>query len=165
MAIPLRSWISTTGFALALATSTASHASPANLTVEIALTMIDGCRAQANTKGQSHAIVVVDAGGHVIASLRMDGNAPGIMAFAEQKARAAAMWGFGTLKMAEAVRETPGLGAAQYIVTVAGGEPVRTSDGKILLGGIGVSGEAPADDLSCAKAGIAAAGPVLAQLE
>jgi len=157
MVLPLKALILVAGFAL-LAAPTASQATPDILGAEIALKMIEGCRAQANAKGQSHAIVVVDAGGHLIAALRMDGNAPGIMAFAEQKARAAAMWGFGTSRMAEAVHETPGFGDAQYVVTVAGGEPVRTLDGKILVGAIGVSGEAPADDLSCAKAGIAAAG-------
>ncbi len=43
-------------------------------------------------------------------------------------------------------------------MTVAGGVPVYSADGKSLIGAAGVSGEAPADDAACASAGIKAAG-------
>jgi glc operon protein GlcG len=43
-------------------------------------------------------------------------------------------------------------------VTVAGGVPIYSADGKILLGAAGASGEAPEDDAACVVAGITAAG-------
>lgn len=120
--------------------------------------IVAGCARHAAGRGQSHGIAVVDAGGHAIASLRMDGNRHGIMEFALAKARAAAAWGFATAQMTEAVRQTPGFGNAPYVVTVGGGVPVFTADGRALVGAVGVSGEAQADDIACAEAGIAAAG-------
>ncbi|MDQ8757714.1 heme-binding protein [Sphingosinicella sp. LHD-64] len=47
---------------------------------------------------------------------------------------------------------------APYVVTVAGGVPVFSADGRERLGAVGASGEAPADDAACAEAGVAAAG-------
>ena len=43
--------------------------------------------AHSTARSQSHAIAVVDAGGHLVAALRMDGNGYGIMDFALAKAR------------------------------------------------------------------------------
>ena len=120
--------------------------------------IVAGCAQHATGRSQSHAIAVVDGGGQLLAALRMDGNGYGIMDFALAKARAAAAWGFATARMAEAARETPGFGAAPHVVTVAGGVPVFSADGRDRLGAVGVSGEAPADDAACAEAGIAAAG-------
>jgi glc operon protein GlcG len=54
--------------------------------------------------------------------------------------------------------ETPGFANAPGVVTVAGGVPVWSADGKVRVGGVGASGEAPAGDAACAEAGIAAAG-------
>lgn len=109
-------------------------------------------------KMQGHAIVVVDAGGHVIPALRMDGNGSGIFDFALAKAQAAAAWGFSTAQMVEAAKGTPGFANAPHVVTVAGGVPVYTAEGKTRIGAVGVSGEAPEDDAECAEAGVRAAG-------
>lgn len=128
------------------------------LTAEQADAIVKGCAAHARAKSQSHAIAVVDQGGHSVATWRMDGNGFGIMDFALEKARAAAAWGFPTSGMEEAVKRTPGFAAAPHVVTVAGGVPIFTADGRTRLGGVGTSGEAPADDAACAVAGIAAAG-------
>ncbi|HKX91365.1 MAG TPA: heme-binding protein [Sphingomicrobium sp.] len=120
--------------------------------------IVAGCAAHATAKKQSHAIVVVDNGGHPVAALRMDGNGSGIFDFALSKAQAAAAWGFSTAQMAEAAKETPGFANAPQVVTVAGGIPVFGADGKGRIGAVGVSGEAPADDAACAEAGVKAAG-------
>jgi len=114
--------------------------------------------AHAASKKQSHAIVVVDTGGHPIAALRMDGNSSGIFEFALAKAEAAAAWGFSTAQMLENARGTPGFDRAPKVVIVPGGVPLFSADGKVRIGAVGVSGEAPADDAACAEAGIAAAG-------
>ena len=128
------------------------------LDARTAQAIVAGCVAQSTPRMQSHAIAVVDNGGHVIAALRMDGNGSGIFDFALAKAEAAAAWGFSTAQMVEAAKGTPGFANAPHVVTVAGGVAVYSADGKARLGAVGVSGEAPADDAACAEAGIRAAG-------
>jgi len=119
--------------------------------------IVAGCAAHATAKKQSHAIVVVDSGGHIVAALRMDGNGTGIFDFARAKAEAAAAWGFSTAQMIEGARSTPGFGDAPHVVIVPGGVPLFSADGKARIGAVGVSGEDPADDAACAEAGIASA--------
>jgi len=136
-----------------------ASAQPAQtLDAKSAQAIVAGCAAHAVTKKQSHAIVVVDTGGHPVAALRMDGNGSGIFDFSLAKAEAAAAWGFSTAQMLEGARGTPGFDRAPKVVIVPGGVPVFSADGKTRVGAVGVSGEAPADDAACAEAGIAAAG-------
>jgi glc operon protein GlcG len=126
------------------------------LDARAAQAIVAGCVAHSTAKKQSHAIAVVDSGGHVMASLRMDGNGSGIMDFSIAKAKAAAAWGFATEQMEQNAKGTPGFANAPHVVTVAGGVPVFAAGERI--GAVGVSGEAPADDAACAAAGVAAAG-------
>lgn len=144
--------------ASALSLPATAHAQAPSLDSTKAQAIIAGCVAQSTPKVQSHAIVVVDSGGHVIAALRMDGNGSGIFDFAVAKAEAAAAWGFSTAQMLEAARGTPGFANAPHVVIVPGGVPVYSADGKTRIGAVGVSGEAPADDAACAEAGVRAAG-------
>ena len=60
--------------------------------------------------------------------------------------------------MAEAARTTPGFDHAPFVVVTPGGVPIYATDGRTIVGAVGVSGEAPADDAACAVAGIRAAG-------
>lgn len=128
------------------------------LEARTAQAIVAGCAAHSAGRGQSHAIAVVDASGQLVAALRMDGNSYGIMDFALAKARASAAWGSATAQQAEGARSTPGYGDAPHVVTVPGGVPIFSADGRERIGAVGVSGEAPADDVACAEAGIAAAG-------
>jgi len=141
-----------------LAAAAATHADAAPLDARQAQAIVTGCASHAAVRHQSHAIAVVDAGGHLVAALRMDGNGSGIMDFALAKAEAAAAWGFSTAQMAEGARATPGFAFAPHVVTVPGGLPIWSADGRERLGAVGVSGEGPADDAACADAGIVAAG-------
>jgi len=142
-----------------LAIAAPAHSQPAAaLDERLAQAIVAGCAAHAKAKMQSEAIAVVDPGGHLVAALRMDGNASGIMDFALTKAEAAAAWGFSTVQMVEAAKGTPGFADAPHVVTVPGGVPVWSADGKVRIGAVGVSGEAPADDAECAEAGVRAAG-------
>lgn len=143
---------------LVATSASAQVAGIARLDAERAQAIVAGCAAHAKAKQQGHAVAVVDEGGHLVASLRMDGNGWGIMQFAQAKAEAVAAWGFRTSQMTEAIKETPGFANAPKVVTVGGGVPVWSADGKTRIGGVGVSGEAPADDEACAVAGIEAAG-------
>ena len=144
--------------ALAAAAPLAAQPPAPAMTAALAEAIVAGCKAHSSAKRQSHAIAVVDGGGHLVASLRMDGNRSGIMDFALEKAKAAAAWGFATAQMEEAAKGTPGFARAPGVVTVAGGVPVFSADGRAMIGAAGVSGEAPADDAACAEAGIKAAG-------
>ena len=145
--------------ALLLLVPTPALAQPvAALDARASQAIIAGCVAESAAKKQSHAIAVVDTGGHLVAALRMDGNGSGIMDFSIAKAKAVAAWGFSTARMEVNAKETPGFANAPNVVTVPGGVPVWSADGRTRIGGVGVSGEAPADDAACAEAGIRAAG-------
>ena len=144
--------------ALALAATPASSASTTTLNAGAAQAIVAGCAAHAASKMQSEAIAVVDTGGRLVAALRMDGNGSGIMDFAIAKAEAAAAWGFSTAQMVDAAKGTPGFANAPHVVTVPGGVPIFSADGKARIGAAGASGEAPEDDAACVEAGIRAAG-------
>ncbi len=144
--------------AVILSAQTAQAQPAQRLDARAGQAIVAGCAAHSAGRNQSHAIVVLDAGGHLVAALRMDGNGYGIMDFALAKAEAVAAWGFPTSGMAAAARETPGFGNAPHVVTVAGGVPIFSADGRERIGAVGVSGETPAEDAACAEAGIAAAG-------
>ena len=144
--------------AMLLNATAASAQTGATLDARTAQAIVAGCAAHATAKQQSHSIVVVDLGGDPVAALRMDRNGSGTFDFALQKAAAVAAWGFPTSGMEEGAKEVPGFARAPHVVTVPGGVPIWAADGKTRLGGVGVSGEAPADDAACAEAGIRAAG-------
>jgi uncharacterized protein GlcG (DUF336 family) len=144
--------------AVAVVSSPVSAQPASTMNAQTAQAIVTGCATHATAKKQSHAIVVVDQGGNMVAALRMDGNGSGIFDFSRAKAEAAAAWGFSTEQMLEASRGTPGFDRAPKIVIVPGGLPVFSADGKSRIGAIGVSGEAPADDAACGEAGIASAG-------
>jgi len=146
------------GLSLAALTMPVQAQTSLMLDARAAEAIVHGCVTHASAKKQSEAIVVVDTGGHVVAALRMDGNGSGIFDFALAKAEAAAAWGFSTAQMAENAKGTPGFANAPHVVTVPGGVPVFSADGKVPIGAVGVSGEAPPDDAECAEAGIKAAG-------
>jgi uncharacterized protein GlcG (DUF336 family) len=138
--------------------SAATDARATPLDARQAQAIVNGCASHAAGRHQSEAVAVVDTGGHLVAAMRMDGNGSGIMDFAIAKAQAAAAWGFSTAQMEEGARATPGFAFAPRVVTVPGGLPIWSSDGRERLGAVGVSGEMPADDAACAEAGVAAAG-------
>lgn len=146
------------GLAVLVTAATPLQAQQIALDARAAEAIVHGCVTYAIAKQQGHAIAVVDLGGHLVAALRMDGNGSGIMDFAIAKAEAVAHWGFSTAQMEQSAKETPGFANAPHVVTVAGGVPVWSADGKVRIGAVGASGEAPADDAACAEAGIAAAG-------
>jgi glc operon protein GlcG len=135
-----------------------ARAEEALITADLASQIIKGCVDHSTSRKRSHAIAVVDEGGHLIAFLRMQGNTPGVADFALAKANAVGHWRFSTAAMTAAAQETPGFAAAPHVVTVPGGIPVYSPDGSRYLGAVGVSGEAPIDDVACAEAGVTAAG-------
>jgi len=122
--------------------------------LELALKLLDGVRAEAEARSLALAMCVVDAGGHVIATQRMDGAALGAMRLAEGKAYTAVLWGTRTGDFTESTQP----GGADWgwnttddrIVVYAGGIPLLV-DGQ-LVGGLGASGGAADEDEACVVA-------------
>jgi uncharacterized protein GlcG (DUF336 family) len=109
------------------------------------------------------SVVVLDAGGHVIAFEREDGAAPGRFAIAHGKAYGSVMLGMaGTAQMARADQQAYFMDAVNgvfggNVIPVPGGVLVRDKkDG--VIGAIGVTGDSSDNDLIAALAGIEAAG-------
>jgi len=126
----------------------------------LALALLAAVRAEAEARSLQLAACVVDAGGHVIASQRMDGAALGAMQLAAGKAYTAVLWGARTGDFTESTQP----GGADWgwnttderIVVYAGGVPLF-ADG-LLVGGVGASGGAAADDEACVVAAVLALG-------
>ena len=123
-----------------------------------AQTIVATCAALAAERGWKVSIAVQDNGANPAAFLRMDGTSLATVEIAQWKAGAAAAWGWQTKQMVERVATNPSFAFAPRVSTFEGGVPVYSADGKVLLGGVGVSGAASADDAACARAGIAKAG-------
>jgi uncharacterized protein GlcG (DUF336 family) len=111
------------------------------------------------------SVVVLDAGGHVLAFEREDGAAPGRFAVAHGKAYGSVMLGMaGTAQMARAESQAYFMGAVNglyggQMIPVPGGILVRGGDGAV-LGALGVTGDTSDNDAKAGRAGIEAAGLV-----
>ena len=107
----------------------------------------------AKENGWHVAVVVLDPGGQVVASARMDGVAPPILDYAADKAFTATL-GKTTTDYFERMNSDPSLtmGAANRPRLCAwdGGLPIF--DGSDLIGAIGVSGAAGDEDITCGEA-------------
>lgn len=108
-------------------------------------------------------VVVLDAGGHVKVTKREDGASLMRPEIAMGKAYGALAMGFGTRELARRAQAMPGFTNALSDLTggravpVPGGVLVRDA-AHALLGAIGISGDASAQDEVCCIAGIEAAG-------
>jgi glc operon protein GlcG len=128
--------------------------------LDSALAMLAGVREAAAAEGLALAAAVVDAGGHLIASQRMDGTPLGAPALAAGKAYTAVLWGVRTGEFMESTQ--PGGVDWSYpstdprVVVYAGGLPLYR-DGQ-LVGGIGASGGMAEQDEACVDAAAKAAG-------
>ena len=131
------------------------------VSLEQALALLERVRSEATGQGLAVAAAVVDRGGHVVASARMDGAALGAMTLAVDKAYTAVLWGTPTGEFMSSTQ--PGgvdwgfnTTTGGRVVVYAGGLPLW-EDGR-LVGGIGVSGGTGEQDEACASAAVAAAG-------
>jgi uncharacterized protein GlcG (DUF336 family) len=128
-----------------------------HLSLDLALTLLARVREEAEARDLSLAVAVVDDGGHVLASQRMDGAALGAMPLAVGKAFTAVSW---ATPSGEFARSTQPGGddwgwntTDPRIVVYPGGVPLLV-EGE-LLGGVGASGGTAAEDEECV---VAAAG-------
>lgn len=122
--------------------------------LDLALELLAGVRAQADERGLGLAMSVVDCAGHVVASHRMDHAALGAMRLAVGKAFTAAQWGVRTGDFMASTQPGGvdwGYNATdERIVVYAGGIPLY-SDGQ-LVGAVGASGGTAEEDEACVTA-------------
>jgi uncharacterized protein GlcG (DUF336 family) len=134
------------------------------ITQRKARTIIRTALAQGREMGlQPLSVVVLDAGGHVVAFEREDGASPGRFAIAHGKAHGSVMLGIAGTAQRDRAEAQPyfiaavnGLYGGQ-LIPVPGGVLVRDPKGTI-LGAVGVTGDTSENDAAVAIAGIEAAG-------
>lgn len=132
----------------------------ASLTLATAQEMLRLALQTAADSGWRVAVCVCDPAGAVLASARMDGVAPPILTFAEDKAYTAATMRRATDAFAARMEASPalrlGLTTRARLLPWGGGLPV-VHQGTV-VGGIGVSGAKDFEDIACGKAALAALG-------
>jgi uncharacterized protein GlcG (DUF336 family) len=134
------------------------------LDLETARTIVTGARAHAASEGlKPMTVVVLDAGGHVVAVEREDGSSTRRFEIGYGKAHGAISLGMGSRAIMERAEQQPYFVAAVThaaggaLVPVPGGVLVRDSEGA-LIGAVGVTGDSSDNDEAAAVAGIEAAG-------
>jgi uncharacterized protein GlcG (DUF336 family) len=134
------------------------------LDLETARTIVAGARAHAASAGfKPMTVVVLDAGGHVVAVEREDGSSTKRFEIGFGKAHGAISLGIGSRALMLRAEQQPYFVAAVThaaggaLVPVPGGVLVRDSEGT-LLGAVGVTGDSSDNDEAAAVAGIEAAG-------
>ncbi|ALC11066.1 GlcG/HbpS family heme-binding protein [Sphingopyxis sp. 113P3] len=131
------------------------------ITIDQARTVIAAGEARASEIGVAANIAVLDGAVHLKAFSRMDGALLGSIDIAIGKARTSALFGMATQDVGEFCKTggtSPGLENSNGgLVVFAGGLPIRDAQGT-LIGAVGVSGGAVAQDLAIAEAAAAAIG-------
>jgi len=131
------------------------------LTLADARQLIAGGEEQAGTLGVPYNIAVVDAGGGLIAHVRMDGALLGSVDTAINKAWTAQAFDMTTedlAKLAQSGYPLFGIDSSNHerVVLFGGGVPVKVDD--VVIGALGASGGTVDQDLRVAKAAISAFG-------
>lgn len=136
----------------------------AEVTLRRARTIIKKCFQKARElELKPLSVVVLDAGGHVIAFERQDGASPGRFAIAQGKAYGAIMLGIGGQAQRERAEAQAFFMLAANgafdgkLIPVPGGVLIRTARGMV-LGAVGVTGDTSENDTLCALSGIEAVG-------
>jgi uncharacterized protein GlcG (DUF336 family) len=134
------------------------------INLQTARTIIGEALAAARAKGfKPLTVVVLDAGGHVVAAEREDGSSNKRFEIASGKAQGALALGMGSRALMTRAEQQPYFIAAATaavggsLIPVPGGVLVRDTAGT-LLGAVGVSGDTSDNDEAAAAAGIEAAG-------
>ena len=129
---------------------------------ELALSLLEGARTEAERLGILVACAVVDRGGHLVAAERMDGAATCAFPLALAKAQTAAA----TLAPTAAWFASTQPGAPDWgmsavlggrFTAMPGGIPVLV--GAEIVGAVGVSGGEASEDVRCAESALSRALP------
>ena len=127
-----------------------------SLTHDGALKAVAAGAARAVTMGVPQCLVVVDASGQTLASLRMDGARFLSLRTAQAKARTAASINAATGGMASEAALSAGIASQGAVTNLPGGLPIRF--GGRLAGGIGVGSGTGEQDFDVARAALTAIG-------
>lgn len=134
------------------------------ISLEQARTVISSARAKGREMDLNPlTVVVLDAGGHLVAMEREDGSGYGRPDIAGGKAAGALAMGTSSRALGDIAAERPQFMAALSsawqgrVIPAAGGVLIRDGAGT-LLGAVGVSGDLSDKDEEAAMAGIEAAG-------
>jgi glc operon protein GlcG len=127
-----------------------------SLTHEGALTMLAAAAARALEMNVPQCIIIVDASGETIASLRMDGAKYLSMQTARSKARTAASINNATGAMASEFAVQAGISTGGGVTGLMGGLPVRF--GGKLAGGVGIGSGKGEEDVDVARAALSSVG-------
>jgi uncharacterized protein GlcG (DUF336 family) len=126
------------------------------LTHKGVMAMLSAGIAEAEAMAQPQCIVIVDASGEVMGEIRMTGSKFLSRRTAMAKALTAASHGIPSDSIPEPVRPAVAAATDGAGTGLPGGLPIRV--GGALMGGIGVGSGAPDQDLTVARAALAAIG-------
>jgi len=127
-----------------------------NVSMKMALMIIDGALEQCSKDGYKVSVAIVDKGGNLAASVRGDGTNPHTMEFARLKAYTSRTRGQTSLEFMKLTDkpESAYLKQIPNVVAVGGGVPIKA--GTEVIGAVGISGAPGGEkDEVCANAGIA----------
>jgi uncharacterized protein GlcG (DUF336 family) len=133
------------------------------MNLDLARRAISGALGHAASQGYKPlTVVVLDAGGHVVAAERQDGSSNKRFEVAYGKASGALALGMGSRALMARAEQQPYFIAAVSrsvgaLVPVPGGVLVKDDEGA-LVGAVGISGDTSDNDESAALAGITSAG-------
>jgi glc operon protein GlcG len=126
------------------------------LTEQACARALTAAREHAASLGVRVSVAVHDAGGHLLAFIRMDDVHAGTVEVSMGKARCAVMFNRPTKAFADALAAgASGIAALPGVIPFEGGVPV-THEGK-LFGAVGCSGASPQQDGEIARAAVHAA--------
>src|ERR1700674_2916254 len=151
-------FLATAMLSLAFTASAAAQAPQAekNVSMKMALMIIEGTLEQCTKDGYKASVIVVDKAGNFGASMRGRRTNPHTMEFARLKAYTARTRGQTSLEFKNLTDkpENAYLKQIPNVVAVGGGVPIKA--GNEVIGGVGVSGAPGGEkDEACANAGIA----------
>lgn len=132
------------------------------LTLDIVRRILDAAVAEAHAQEVRLSFAVVDAQGHDLGLLRMEGAVAYTAGIARAKAQTAALMRRDSGELSALFDMYPDLRSAIQaqvpfpMTTLVGGAAIWVEG--TVIGGIGGSGAAPEVDLACARAGLAAVG-------
>ncbi len=127
-----------------------------NVSMGLALAIIQGTLDQCTKDGYKVSITIVDKAGNVAASIRGDGTNPHTMEFSRLKAYTSRTRGQTSLEFMKLTSDPANAYLRQIpnVVAVGGGVPIKA--GNEVIGGVGVSGAPGGEkDEVCANAGLA----------
>jgi len=127
-----------------------------NISMGMALAIIQGALDQCTKDGYKVTVTVVDKAGLVAGQVRGDGTNPHTMEFSRLKAYTARTRGQTSLQVMKLLEDPTNAFIRQIpqVVGVGGGVPIKV--GNEIIGGVGVSGAPGGEkDEVCANAGIA----------